>query len=362
LINCKKALGFAAWALIAGSVSCSTCRKPGEYKIALVPSRAGQHGVFLMNSDTTGGRLITPDATARLSTSSWSPDGSKIAFFTTRVSESQLVYKCKIPQHYPLYVINAGGGGEKRLLEFPVSDFEWSPDGRKLLFISACENPEREDRDVLRGTKKISSAIYVLDLRTDSRRRLSDFGIHCSGAWSPDNTRLALSLGGGESSDVYIADLKSGNTRRLTDSRDINKAPVWSPDGKTIAYLCFGSPGESEDAGVYLVGSDGFNKRRISDQAVYRVSWSPSGKQLLLQSVNGIYLSETEGDKVTDLVSGRGRPMDAVFSPDGGKVLFRSNHDGSWQLYSVNLDGTNLKRVTYLSASSFCISPLLSKP
>jgi TolB protein len=279
-----------ALVLIAGFVSCSTGSQPGDYKIALVPSRAGQHGIFLMNSDTSGGRLITPDATARLSSSSWSPDGDKIAFFTTRVRESELVYKYKIPQHNPLYVINAGGGGERRLLDFPVSDFEWSPDGRKLLFISAYENPEREDRDVLRGTKEVLSASYVLDSQTGDQKRLSDFGLHCSGAWSPDNVRLALSFGGDESSDVYVANLKSGQTRRLTDSRNINTAPAWSPDGRTIAYLCFVPSEESKEGGVYLIGSDGFNKRRISDKAVYRVSWSPNGEWILLHSVTGISL------------------------------------------------------------------------
>jgi Tol biopolymer transport system component len=54
--------------------------------------------------------------------------------------------------------------------------------------------------------------------------------------------------------------------------------------------------------------------------------------------------------------------MDPVFTPDGQKVMFRSNHEGDWHLYTVGLDGANLKRVIgQLSASQFCLSPLLSK-
>jgi TolB protein len=325
-----------------------------------VPSRSGQRGIFVMNSDTSGGKLLTSDAAARLSISSWSPDGSKIAFFSTRPTGSGAVGS-DIPQHYPLQVIDAAGGGGNRLFDFPVSGFEWSPDGRKLLFISAYENPEKKDRQVLLGTKKLLSAIYVYDLREGSQRRITDFGLHCSGAWSPDSGRLALSLGGEESSDLYVAVLQSGQTRRLTDSRSVNTAPAWSPDGKTIAYLCFGSPGEDSEAGVYRIDSSGGNKRRISDKMAYGVSWSRDGKWILLQSATGIYLTDPEGKKLTDLLPGIGRPLDAVFSPDARKVLFRSNHEKGWQLYKVDLDGTNLKRVTYLSASSFCVSPLLSK-
>ena len=67
--------------LLMASMACSTAsRKTGDYKIALTPARRGQHGIFVMNSDTTGGKLLTPDPGAQLRGASWSPDGKKIAF------------------------------------------------------------------------------------------------------------------------------------------------------------------------------------------------------------------------------------------------------------------------------------------
>jgi Tol biopolymer transport system component len=347
--------------LFAAFASCSSGEKPGMYKIALVPSRSGQHGIFVMNSDTSGGKLLTPESTARLSSSSWSPDGKKIIFYAAPLQDSELAGSFQIPGHQLLYVSNSAGGGEKRLFSFPVSDFEWSPDGQKLLYVSASENPERLDPAVLRGTKSLLSAVYVLDLPSGERKRLTDFGLNCSGAWSPDNAHLALSLGSGSGSDLYVVNLNNGQTRRITDSQDINIAPSWSPDGKTIAYVCMGSPGKDKDAGIYRVDSGGANKLRIFDRMAYKAAWSPDGKSVLVQSATGIYLIPAFGGQATELYTGRGRPLDAVFSPDGRKILFRSNHEDAWQLYSVDLKGGNLRRVTHLSAASFCVSPLLSK-
>lgn len=338
----------------------SACNRRPDYRIALVP-HGGRHGIFVMNSDTSGGKLITPDPAARLSGSSWSPDGGKIAFYTSRPQDLELSRKYPIPQHYPLYWIHSSGGGEKRLLDFPVSDFEWSPDGRKLLFVSACENPERDHPDVQKGSKRIFSAIYVLDLQSGARKQITAFGLHCSGAWAPGGDRLALSLGTGENSDIYTADLRTGQIRRLTDSGGIHTRPAFSPDGKAIAYLSFGSRENIQDAGVYIIDADGANRKRISEISARKVSWSPDGKWLLIEAPTGIYLSRPEGNGLVDLSQGRGRHLDAAFSPDGRKVLFRSNHEGAWQLYSMDFKGENLKRITYLSASSFCLSPLLSK-
>ena len=85
-------------------------RTSGEYRIALVPDMAGQHGIFVINSDQTGGRLLTPEATAQLRPSSWSPDGKKIAFFASRDEDAQIQKKYNIPQHFPLYLMNSAGG------------------------------------------------------------------------------------------------------------------------------------------------------------------------------------------------------------------------------------------------------------
>ncbi len=343
-------------------MACSSpVRQIGDYKIALVPSRRGQHGIFVMNSDTTGGKLLTSEPSAQLRASSWSPDGKRILFFASRLEDSDLRAKYRTPFHFPLHGMDSGGGNQERLFDFPVSGFEWAPDGRQLLYISAYEDPDHDDPAVLAGTKAPMSAIYLLDLQTGKHRRLTSFGQNCSGAWSPDGNYLALSFGTEQKSDIYTVSLDGKHTWRLTDSQMINTRPMWSPNGKAIVFVSIAPLGaEGEAAGVYLVDPAGTNKRRISNAPAFRASWSPDAKLLLLQSATGLALINVEGNKPMDLMPpGISRPLDAVFTPDGQEVMFRSNHEGDWNLYAVSLKGAGLRRITgNLTVSTFCLSPL----
>lgn len=331
----------------------------GDYKIALVPSRSGQHGIFVMNSDTTGGKLLTSDASVQLLPSSWSPDGAKIAFFASRPEDLDILSEYPIPRHHLLYEMDAAGNNQKRLLDFPISAFEWSPDGQKLLYVSAYEDPEHDDLAVRRGAKTPMSAIYILDMQTGNQRRLTAFGQHCSGSWSPDGSYLALSFGTEKNSNIFTSSPDGKNVRRLTDSQAISLRPKWSPDGKSLAFVSIASQGGAADTpGVYLIDSAGSNIRRVSDTEAFRASWSPDGKSLLLQSATGLVLMDLENKRTVDLAPRIGRPLDGAFTPDGREVMFRSNHEGTWHLYAMGLNGKDVRRLTgRLTASSFCLSP-----
>jgi TolB protein len=202
-----------------------------------------------------------------------------------------------------------------------------------------------------------------LNLETGKSRRLTSFGKHSSGSWSPNGTQLALSFGTEQMSDIYVAGVDGVHTRRLTDSQAINTNPAWSPDGTMIVYISISPAGaEDKDAGVYVMDPAGASKRRISAMAASSAAWSPDGKLLLLQSAAGIILTDPEGAKAENPLPQIARPMDAQFTPDGKQIIFRSDHEGERYLYAVELKDWNVKRITgKLSASTYCLSPLRSK-
>ncbi len=347
--------------LVAGAA----CTSPGHrarYRIALVPARSGQHGIFVMNSDSTGGKLLAADEAAQLRPSSWSPDGKRLVFFTYRPGDAGILGQYRIPSHFPLYIMDAGGNNPKRLLDFPVSDFGWAPDSRKMFFVSAYEDPANHSPEVQSGRRSPSSAIYLLDPQTGNHERVTSLRKNCYASWSPDSTRLAVSSGDDLETNISVASLDGRPVRRITDSQTINIRPSWSPNGDTIAYLALPVPGAaSEEAGVYLIDADGTHRRRITDIMGYEASWSPDGKLLMISSPNGIYLVGAEGEKPLKLPLVTDRPLDALFTPDGQRIMFRSNHEGDWHIYSVDLKGGGSKRITgRLSAASFCLSPPLS--
>lgn len=343
----------------------TSCSSPsdsiGNYKIALVPSRSGQQGIFVMNSDTTGGKLLTPDASAQLLISSWSPDGGRIAFFTSRPEDSDIMSAYRMPRHYPLYEMDTAGHNQRRLLDFPVSAFEWSPDGQKLLYISAYEDPERDDPAIRSGAKLPLSAIYILNIKTGDQKRLTSFGQYCSASWSPDGSYLALSFGTESYSDIFTSSPDGKNVHRLTDSQAINLRPKWSPEGKSLAFVSIASQEEEDKtSGIYVIDSSGTNKRRVGEMEAFSATWSPDGKSLLIQSATGLDLMDLEKKETVSLAPQIGRPLEGMFTPDGQKIMFRSNHEGAWHLYAIDLNSLDMRRLTgRLTASTYCLSPLM---
>lgn len=342
----------------------AACSSPdndsGRYKIALVPDASGQHGIFTINSDQTGGRLVTPEASARLRPTSWSPDGKKLAFFASRDQDMPMLQKYRMPYHFPLYWMDSAGGTPKRLLDFPVSSFEFSRDGRQVLFVSAHEDPAHNDEDIVKGFKNPMSAVYLMNLQAGTQRRVTGFGQNCYGSWSPDGQSVALSFGDtAQISDLYTASLDGKHTRRLSDSPGIKIKPVWSPDSLRIAYVCFLPEPGGMTSNAYTINADGSNVRRIANKNPYEVAWSVDGKMLLLRFTKGFALVSDDGRTLVDMENKVIQPQDAVFTPDGKNVLFRSNHEGPWYLYAVDLKGNNIRRISgRLSTSMFCLSPL----
>ncbi len=357
---------LSTWIVLCLFLSCAACSQPPggaeRFKIAYVPSTPGQYGIFSMNSDTTGLKILTADRRAQLRFASWSPDGKRIAFYTLRGEDSDILKKYNMLNEYLLYVMDASGGNQKRLLDFPVADFGWAPDSQRLFFISAYESPDRSTPEVLHGTRNPLASVYVLDLRTGAKTRLPGSGRNCSASWSPDGMRLAVSFGDAENGGIYVISADGGHSERLTDGPTIDYRPMWSPDGKTIAYVAYPkTDADAKDAGVFVIASDGTGKRQVDLEPVSYVLWSLDGRMLLLQSASRARLIDWNGNKQVLLSAGLRLMVNAFFTPDGKRVMFCSNDSGAWNIYSIGLDAQGRKTITgRTNSSNYCLSPLLS--
>jgi Tol biopolymer transport system component len=318
-----------------------------------------------MNSDTTGSKILAADKMAQLRFASWSPDGKRLAFYSIRSQDEDILKKYRMSNEYLLYVMDATGRNQKRLLDFPVIDFGWAPDSRLLFFISAYESPDRNSSEVLNGTKRPLAYVYVFDTQTGSMNRLPGSGRNCSASWSPDGTRLAVGFGIGENCGIYLISPNSGRSERLTDGTTIDFRPAWSPDGRALAYVAHAkADADAKDSGVFVIAADGTGKRRVDDATVSYVLWSLDGSMLLLQSANTARLIDPNGRKQILLSAGAGLQsiVNAIFTPDGRRVMFCSNDSGAWKIYSIGLDGQKRKTITIrTNSSNFCLSPLLTR-
>jgi len=356
------------WIVFFSLLLCAACSQPSGgsegFKIAFVPSTPGQYGVFSMNSDTTGSKVLITDKMAQVRFASWSPDGKRLAFYTLRGQDKDILKKYRMIDEYLLYVMDATGKNQKRLLDFPVIDFGWAPDSRRLFFISAYESPDRNSPEVLNQTRHPLASVYVLDTQTGGIKRLPGSGRNCSASWSPDGTRLAVGFGDGENCGIYLISPDGAHRERLTDGTTIDFRPAWSPDGKAIAYVAYTkADADATNSGVFVIASDGTGKRRVHEATVSYVMWSLDGGMLLLQSGNTARLIDPNGGKQILFSAGAGlrNVVNAVFTPNGKRVIFCSNDTGAWNIYSIGLDGQKRKTLTgRTNSSNYCLSPLLN--
>ena len=233
-------------------------------------------------------------------------------------------------RRYRLMVADADGAAPRVILESrrPLMSPTWSPDGRRLAYVSF------ESR---------SAAVYIQDLRTAERRAVSARpGVNGAPSWSPDGSRLALTLSSaGGNLDLYLLDLRDGTLERLTDDPAIDTEPVWSPDGGTIFFTSDRAGGPQ----IYrMTARRGERAQRVSFGVPYaaRPRVSPDGRLLamVIRDEGGyrIAVQGTAGGERRVLSRGS-QDESPTFSPDGGTLLYAARQGGRGVLEAVTVDG-----------------------
>ena len=154
---------------------------------------------------------------------------------------------------------------------------------------------------------------------------------------------------------LAMMDYDGANHEYLTDGKTLVLTPRFAPSIQKIAYLSFdrGKPrifimdtitGETLDLGYF----DGMN---------FAPNFSPDGQKLLLSQIikgnSEIFLYNLSTGKKTRLTDNMAIDTSPSFSPDGKKIVFNSDRAGSQQLYVMDADGRNVKRISFGSKGSY---------
>ena len=202
-------------------------------------------------------------------------------------------------------------------------------------------------------------------------------------AWSPDSRQLAYLAYTdqkcfGKEKNLFTVNADGTAIQQLTNSDDEIALPVWSPDGKKLAYTKkFGAgcePFTGGPFGMYLINSDGSGNRRIdSDGRSFAPSFSPDGKTIAfghLESMkyvrNSIYSMGLDGLNKKPLTKVR-REKNGSFtsqglyywSPNGLNISYTQRSEGKSWLYVMRNDGSHKKRVM---RAKFFITPASWSP
>ncbi len=149
---------------------------------------------------------------------------------------------------------------------------------------------------------------------------------------------------------LAVMDSDGANHRFLTSGQAMALTPRYSPDYKQILYLSYlnGEP----SIYVYSLATDTQRLIARTHNPTFAPRWSPDGRWILYSMAAGgntdIYkIPSSGGGTAVKLTDSPGIDIGGSFSPDGGKITFESDRSGTQQVYVMNADGSDQRRVSF---------------
>jgi Tol biopolymer transport system component len=180
-------------------------------------------------------------------------------------------------------------------------------------FLSACQWPHRSGADQLNDLRG-PTRDYVVELRE---------GTDMAAAPSPDGTRIVFSNQGA----LWVMPAAGGKATRITDWHLEPTAPVWSPDGRRIAFQNYAPEGNYH---IWTIAPDGRGAAELTTgpNDDREPAWLPDGSGLVFSSDRGndgqykIWRVSSGGGAPQRVTSGPGMESNPVVSPDGTRVAY----------------------------------------
>jgi dipeptidyl aminopeptidase/acylaminoacyl peptidase len=357
------------------------------YAIATPDIDANRNASNIWIVAISGGDAMQLTQSGKDSAPAWSPDGKTLAFLSARDGISQI------------YLLSMEGGEAKKVtsLSSGVDLFKWSPDGKTFAFTSSVYPDCKDDacnskRDEEKEKSKVKARIYdhllyrhwdhwseskrshlfvepvdastaardltpgaEYDIPPDERGSSSDIN------FSPDGNEIcftavtdkveALSTNG----DLFLIPTAGGDPKRITTNPGFDGNPVYSPDGKYIAYHAQVTPGyEADRWRVMLYERQAGKAEDISaefDRSAGELTWSPDSKSLYFlaenETLQPLYVMEAHAGATPKKVL------------DGFNSAYSFGGDGKWlvvertsltmpgELFVAAGDSSGLKQLTH---------------
>ena len=266
-------------------------------KLVFQSNRSGSNQIFIMNVE--GGEIHQlGDFPLGAETPVFSPDGQRIVF-DVYVGEN----------NNDVFTINADGSGLEQLTDSPGYDGHphWSADGQRIVF-----NSDRASPDLSVGWNDRWHEIFSMKADgSDVRQHTRCQAVCTYGSLSPDNKKVLYrkvikvagfnwELGSIEkNSEIFIADSDGKNEINISNNAAFDGWPVFSPDGKRIAFASNRS-GPARTGQIWLMNSDGTGLQQLSKGpwSHAQPAWTFDG-----QAVYAYQLSETANYEFGSIVS-----------------------------------------------------------
>jgi Tol biopolymer transport system component len=264
----------------------------------------------------------------------------------------QLVYVATDHNHSALFLLDYFHRLHVKLIKDAYTP-DWSPDGERLAFYSTQDG----GRD-----------LYMMDVFGKHLQRLTNNSANNSSpSWSPDGKELVFASDFADAYGIYTMPINCIDrfeqcAKRLTPIDQFWYAsPAWSPDGNQIAFVTTKDTTNPIDdsrgnSNIYVMNRDGTNLRRLTENPGedYTPTWSPDSRTIVYSAQNIQYgtmeLMTADPQCSADcsrLLLRRVVDIMPSWSSDGLSIVFVDAQAGSFEIYTTDVEGRYLQRLTY---------------
>jgi Tol biopolymer transport system component len=250
---------------------------------------------------------------------------------------------------YEIMVMDEDGANIKNLSDNPAQDMDpvWSPDGKKIAFVST-RNAEYS----------LVSNVFIINADGSGIIQLTrGLGSCRHPSWSPDGRSIVFNYEFNRSSDIVQINVDGTGYKRLVANGKMNFSPAWSPDGSQIVFASSTWDEKRKNYGssdIFVINADGTGLTKITTSSAddYSPAWSPDGKMLAFVSKRlgnaDIFIVDFKTLRAHQLmVNAPSNEDNPTWAYDGKKIVFESDRDNHFgELYVIEVNGGIWQRLT----------------
>jgi dipeptidyl aminopeptidase/acylaminoacyl peptidase len=362
------------------------------YTVSTPDMEANRGASNIWVAPTAGGAAMQLTQSGHDSSPVWSPDGKTLAFLSSRSGDSQV------------YLLSMEGGEAHALTKLSTGAdiVKWSPDGKTIAFTSSvypdCKDDECNKKNYEEKEKNKVKAhvaehlLYRHWMHWNDGKRGHLFVVPADGSaaprdltpganydvppderggpgdinFSPDGKEMCFTAvtdkmeASSTNADLFIVPVAGGEPKRITTQQGFDGNPVYSPDGKFIAYHAQLTPGYEADRWRILLYDRAAgrieNLTETFDRSAEELAWSPDSKTIYFtgedQTQKPVYAMAAKFGSAPKKIIADTYNTAISFSADGKTLVFeRTSLTIPAEVFAASSDGSNVRQITHQNDS-----------